>query len=85
MLLHFLKAARKGLGTEFYERVQEAADEIELNPEGFQKAYKDMRRVGHEQFTEWALFFRICQTTRSLSRASVERGIPRYPRNDHLG
>jgi toxin ParE1/3/4 len=52
---------KEGLGEQFYRRVDEAAGEIELNPEGFQKVYKDMRRVGLRQFKEWALFFRILQ------------------------
>jgi hypothetical protein len=39
--------------------VDEAAEKIERNPEGFQKIYKDMRHVNLEQFKERGLFFRI--------------------------
>jgi hypothetical protein len=39
--------------------VDEAAEKIAINPEGFQKLYKDMRHVNLEQFKEWGLFFRI--------------------------
>jgi hypothetical protein len=49
-------AVKKG---SFYERVDEAVEKIERNPEGFQKLYKDMRHVNLEQFKEWGLFFRI--------------------------
>jgi hypothetical protein len=50
---------KQGLGIEFYRRVDEAAEKIELNPKGFQEIYKDMRHVNLEQFKEWGLFFRI--------------------------
>jgi len=55
----FFESRKEGLGAQFYRRVDQAAGEIELNPEGFQRVYKDMRRVGLRQFTEWALLFRI--------------------------
>jgi hypothetical protein len=50
---------KEGLGLEFYERVDEAAEKIERNPEGFRKVHRDYRRVTLEQFKEWALWFRI--------------------------
>jgi toxin ParE1/3/4 len=50
---------KEGLGKQFYQRVDEAAEKVERNPNGFQICYKDMRRVGLRQFTEWALYFRI--------------------------
>ena len=50
---------KEGLGKQFYQQVDEAAEKIERNPEGFQKLYKDMRHVNLEQFKEWGLFFRI--------------------------
>ena len=52
---------REGLGLEFYDRVDEAAEKIERNPEGFRKVHRDYRRVGLEQFKEWGLWFRIMQ------------------------
>lgn len=48
-----------GLGAQFYRRVDEAAEKIEFNPEGFQKLYKDLRRVNLEQFKDWGIWFRI--------------------------
>jgi toxin ParE1/3/4 len=50
---------KEGLGKQFYQQVDEAAEKIERNPEGFQKVHQDMHRVGLRQFTEWALYFRI--------------------------
>ncbi len=48
---------REELRQQFYDRVDEAAEKIERAPEGFQKVYKDARRVTLEQFKDWALWY----------------------------
>jgi hypothetical protein len=53
----WLERRKEGLGIEFYERVDEAVDRIERNPQGFQTIFKDMRRVTLEQFKEWGRSF----------------------------
>jgi len=50
-------AQREGYGQKFYDRVDQAAEKIEIAPEGFQKVYKDARRVTLEQFSDWALWY----------------------------
>lgn len=55
----FFENRKEGFGEKFNQRVDEALDKIELNPEGFQKIYKNLRHVQLEQFKEWGLFFRI--------------------------
>jgi toxin ParE1/3/4 len=50
---------REGLGGEFLDRVDEAIQRIEMNPEGYAPAYKDLRRAVLRQFTDWALWFEV--------------------------
>jgi hypothetical protein len=90
----FFESRKEGLGEQFYMRVDEAAGKIEINPEGFQKVYKDMRRVGLEQFKEWGLFFRVlpdnsvviaCLSGKRHPTLSEERslGIIQMPKPPH--
>ena len=44
----FFEGSKQGLGVQFYERIDEAKTKIELNPEGFQKIYRDMRYINLE-------------------------------------
>ncbi len=46
----FFEDRKEGFGGKFYRRVDEAIGKIELNPEGFRKVYKNLRRVQLEQF-----------------------------------
>jgi len=76
----FFEGRKEGLGLKFHDRVDEAADKIKLNPEGFQKLYKDMRHVNLEQFKDWGLFFRI-RDDDSIVIACVSGG--RHPSLKH--
>lgn len=55
----FHEGRKDGLGVEFYERVDEAVANIRLNPEGYQKLHKDLRRCNLRQFTDWGLWFQV--------------------------
>jgi hypothetical protein len=50
---------KEGLGDEFLNRVDEALERIAMNPEGYALAYKDLRRAVLQQFTDYALWFRV--------------------------
>ena len=50
---------REGVGQQFYDRVQEAAEKIQRAPEGFQERYKGVRRAGLRQFTDWGLWYKV--------------------------
>lgn len=55
----FHEGRKDGLGVQFYERVDEAVANIRLNPEGYQKLHKDLRRCNLQQFTDWGLWFAV--------------------------
>jgi hypothetical protein len=55
----FYESRREGLGVEFADRIDEALQNIEIAPLGFQKVYGDLRRCGLRQFTDWALWYRV--------------------------
>jgi hypothetical protein len=55
----FFESRKEGFGEKFYRRVDEAAERIELNHEGYMPVYRDARRVQLRQFPEWFLWFRI--------------------------
>lgn len=40
------ESRREGLGVNFFERVDEAIQRIEMNPEGYAVRYKSLRRAG---------------------------------------
>jgi hypothetical protein len=50
---------REGLGNQFLARVDEAISRIEISPEGYAVAYKDLRRAVLRQFTDYELWFQI--------------------------
>lgn len=50
---------REGLGMEFADRVQDAIESIQINPEGFGEVYGEARRAQLRQFEDWALWFQI--------------------------
>jgi toxin ParE1/3/4 len=85
------ESRREGLGDEFLDRVDEAIGEIARAPEGFQKVYKQARRVTLEQFRDHALWY-VVRPDRSLvigclsgKRAALRLllGSPRaYPARD---
>lgn len=86
----FYEDCEEGLGERFYRRVDEAAEKIERLPFGFQKVYKDMRRCGLEQFTDFALWFRVlednslviaCLSSRR-NPALIKKRAARFPRPD---
>lgn len=54
----YLEGQSSGLGAEFLERVEEAADRISRNPEAYQTVFQDVRRASLKQF-KYALFYRI--------------------------
>lgn len=84
---------REGLGQQFYDQVQEAAEKIQRAPEGYQERYKGVRRAGLRQFTEWGLWYKIlpdnsvvigCLNTRMNPALAKERAagiIPIHPPN----
>lgn len=53
------EAQRPGLGEQFLDRVTEALERIEANPQGYAQVYRDLRRVVLRQFADYALWFRI--------------------------
>lgn len=55
----FHEGRKDGLGVEFYERVDEAVANIRLNPEGYRKLHKNLRRCNLRQFTDGALWFEV--------------------------
>jgi hypothetical protein len=50
---------REGLGVDFFERIDEAMQRIEINPERYAARYKGLRRAGLRQFTDWGLWFQV--------------------------
>ena len=72
----------------FYDRIGEAVDKIEVNPEGYQVVYKGLRRVGLRQFDDWFLWFQqrpdkslviSCLSGRRNPRLVKERAVIPFP------
>ena len=84
----YFEGKSPGLGIEFIERVEEAADRIRRNPATYQTVFQDVRRATLRQF-RYALFYRIeadgsvviaCLAHRqdlSLAQERTRRGTPR--------
>jgi toxin ParE1/3/4 len=81
----WFESRKEGLGEQFYRRVDEAAGTIETAPEAFQKIYKDMRRVGLSQFTEWGIFYRVLPKNSVVIACASGKRHPRLSQERALG